>query len=135
MRGIFENGFMPNAYVIIIVLFILGGTATTIWGWTILAEARQRRLWPQTEGIIESAKRASDSDDLLPEIVFSYQVGKESYRCHYEFPGGTTPTPELTTRYLNKYRSGSMVQVFYNPASPQIATLETSTAGDWLRNL
>lgn len=123
---------MPNAYVIVIVLFILGGIATTAWGWVILGKARQRRRWPQTEGVIESAKRTSDGDDLLPEIVFSYRAGNVFYQCRHEFPGGTAPTPELAASYLNKYPVGAKVRVFYNPTTPQIATIEPGATGDWL---
>lgn len=123
---------MPNAYAIIIILFVLGGLATATWGWLILAKARQRRNWPCVEGKIVSAERASDSDDLMPKIVFSYRVASDSFQHELEFPAGTAPSPELTASYLNKYRAGATVKVYYDPAAPGIATLEPSVAGDWL---
>jgi hypothetical protein len=88
--------------------------------------------WPRTTGKIEVFNPSSKENDLLPEIVFSYQVNEKAYRRQFEFPEGTHPLPEFVTFYKNKYPVGSAVEVFYNPEQPEIATLEPGTQGDWM---
>ena len=80
----------------------------------------------------ESFKDRSAVNDLLPEIIFSYQVDGKPYRCHFEFPEGTHPLPEFVTFYRNKYPVGAEAEVFYNPEQPEIATLEPGAQGDWM---
>ena len=124
---------MINPYTLILGIFIAGGIATTIWGGWVIANARKSLHWPKTEGTIECAQAASDADDLLPLIEFSYIVSGSRYQNTLNFPSGTTPTPELTRRYLERYPSGSKVTVYYDPQHPQRATLEPGMAqGDWL---
>ena len=123
---------MFKGYGIIITLFILGGLGTAVWGWTFIAKARKRRAWPKVQGVIESAERTSQHDDLLPDIVFSYSVGDKNYRRTIEFPSGDISSPEFVTVYLKRYPVGKQVQVYYDPTQPEDATLEPGTGGDWL---
>ena len=72
---------MFNPYIIILSLFIVAGLIATIWGWTIIAKGQKTLRWPNVEGIIEESRPASDADDLLPHILFSYTVAVQTYRC------------------------------------------------------
>lgn len=105
----------------------------TLWGWSIIAAARRSLRWPQVDGVIEQCDLSSTEDDLLPHIVFSYIVNGQQQRCQLEFPGGTTPTPEFATSYVQRYPLGAQVRVFYNPAKVEQATLEPGMRqGDWM---
>ena len=121
-----------NLYSIILIAVTLGGIGLSIWGWSILQTSRKKEQWPHTKGKIESFKDNSKENDLLPEIIFSYQVNDKDYRRQFEFPEGTHPLPEFVTFYKNKYPVGAEVDVFHNPENPEDATLEPSTQGDWM---
>lgn len=122
-----------NPNLIIIGVFIIAGLITTVWGWTIISRGRRTLRWPSVDGVIEQSTAASDSDDLWPQIVFSYTVSGQTHRCAVEYPSGTTPTPEFAASYVQKFPVSAPVKVFYNPAHPEHATLEPGLArGDWM---
>lgn len=121
-----------NLYSVILVIVTLGGIGLSIWGWSILQKSRKMEQWPRTRGKIESFKASSKENDLLPEIVFSYEVNGATHRRTFEFPEGTHPLPEFVTFYKNKYPVGAEVDIFYNPERHEIATLEPGAQGDWM---
>jgi len=121
-----------NAYSIILVLVLLSGIAITAWGWRILRQAQQKKQWPTTEGTITESEPVSKHDDLLPHIVFSYQVAGHHYQQTFQFPDDTNPLPEFSRAYVKKYPVGQTVLVYYDPGQPQTATLEPATQGDWM---
>jgi Protein of unknown function (DUF3592) len=121
-----------NLYSAILIVVTLGGIGLSYWGWSILQKSRKVEQWPRAKGKIESFKDSSKQNDLLPEIIFSYQVNGQSYQRQFEFPEGTHPLPEFVTFYKNKYPVGEAVEVFYNPEQPETATLEPGAQGDWM---
>ena len=121
-----------NLYSVILAVVTLGGIGLSIWGWLILQRSRTMENWPRVTGKIEEFNDRSKDNDLLPEIIFSYQVNGEDYRRAFEFPKGTHPLPEFVTFYKNKYPVGAAVEIFYDPLQPATATLEPSTQGDWM---
>lgn len=121
-----------NLYSLILAAVTLGGVGISIWGWLILQKSRKVEQWPQVKGQIEASNPTSKENDLLPEIIFSYQVNEKTYRRQFQFPEGTHPLPEFSKAYNEKYPAGKIVDVFYNPEKPEIATLEPSTQGDWM---
>lgn len=122
-----------SPYVIVIILFILAGVATAVWGLVVVAQGRKSKDWPSTEGVIEKSERSSEEDDLLPEIVFRYSVGGREYVKTFDFPRGISPHPQLSIEYANRYPAGARVRVYHDPADPQRATLEPGVGqGDWM---
>ena len=122
-----------NPYIIILVLFLLGGVGTTIWGWSIIARGKRTLNWPAVEGVIEKCRQSSAADDLLPEIVFSYTVAGHRYERTLEFPSGTNPSQALSASYVAKYPEGAKIPVHYNPRQPDQATPEPGPGrDDWL---
>lgn len=121
-----------NLYSIILTAVTLGGIGLSIWGWSILQKSRKMEQWPRTTGKIEVFNDSSQENDLLPEIIFSYQVNGKAYRRTFEFPEGTHPLPEFVAFYKTKYPVNKEVEIFYNPEQHDIATLEPSTQGDWM---
>ena len=121
-----------NPYLIILILVTLGGIGISIWGWQILRNSQKMRNWPHVEGVIEKSEPSSEHDDLLPHIVYCFEVDDQALRSNFEFPSGTQPLPEFSQAYLKKYPTGAKVQVFYNPQQPSHSTLEPGAQGDWL---
>jgi len=120
-----------NLYSAILATVLLAGLGITVWGWKILASSREIKQWPTAGGIIEESTEKPE-DDLLPHIVFSYQINGKQYQRKFEFPEGTHPLPEFNQSYLRKYPTGKIVTVYYNPEQPETATLEAETQGDWM---
>ena len=120
-----------NLYSAILGTVLLAGLGITAWGWKILANSKKIKQWPTTEGIIEESTEKPEND-LLPHIVFSYQVEGKQYQRKFEFPEGTHPLPEFNQTYLKRYPVGKNVMVYYNPEQINIATLEAETQGDWM---
>lgn len=122
-----------NPYTFILVMFIIAGFGVTVWGAMVMARSRRSLGWPKAEGVIEVSDAAGGADDLLPRIEYSYTVGAQRYRRHIEFPSDLTPTPEFGRSYVARYPTGAQVQVFYDPESPEKATLEPGMGhGDWM---
>ena len=122
-----------NPYLIILILFILGGLITTIWGWGMIARGKRTLHWPAVEGVIEQSQPSAEGDDLFPRIAFSYTVSGRRYERNMEFPSGTHPSPSFAASYVNKYPEGARVLAYYNPEQPDQATLEPGLArDDWL---
>lgn len=124
---------MFNAYVLILWLFLFAGVAMMLWGWKIIAAGRRTSRWPQVDGVIDESVVASEEDDLLPQIVFSYTVNGQPYRQQLQFPSDITPTQEFSIMYVKRYPLGAQVQVFYNPEKNEEALLEPGMRpGDWM---
>jgi hypothetical protein len=124
---------MFNPYSIILGLFTTAGLLTTLWGWIVIARSHKTRTWPSVTGTIVTSNIATDADDLLPDIRFSYNIADRHYVKSLEFPGGTTPTQELSQQYIERFPQGASVAVHYNPDRPDQATLEPGPRpGDWM---
>ncbi len=121
-----------NLYFIILASVAFGGIGISIWGWLILQKSRKIEQWPRTTGIIEISDPTSPENDLLPNIIFSYQLDGKKYQKQFEFPEGTHPLPEFTKAYNDKYPVGKKVEVFYDPQQHETATIEPGTQGDWM---
>jgi hypothetical protein len=119
-----------NPYIIILILFIVGGLGMTFWGWSIIARGKKTLRWPAVEGVIEKSQPSSEGDDLQPNILFGYTVSGRRYERNVEYPSGTNPTPMLADSYVAKYPQGTKVRVYYDPARPEQATLEPGPARD-----
>jgi len=126
---------MPSLdfYEIFMGIFTLAGIVTAAWGWRIIVKAKKTQKWPSVEGVIEKSKRCMEHNDLLQEVVFSYEVDGRRRTRIQEFPRDMTTHPQFTESYLEKYPAGAKVPVYYDPADPDRATLEVGfISGDWM---
>jgi hypothetical protein len=121
-----------NPYLIIIVVVTVSGIGISIWGWRVLKTSQRAKQWPVADGVIEESETSSALNDLLPHILYRYEVAGENYRRTFEFPEGTHPMPEFNQAYLRKYPVGAAVKVHYDPQQPERSTLEPGTRGDWM---
>ena len=122
-----------NYYVLIIGGFIIVGLAITAFGWRGFQKGKANKQWPSITGQISSTTLASEENDLLPDIRFSYTIDDDHYEGRVEFPPGTMPMPGFASTQIEKHPVGSPVTVYYNPQQPEQATLEPGRANDdWL---
>lgn len=120
-------------YALIIGAFIAVGLIITAFGWRAFQKGKRSKQWPSVEGEISETRLASDENDLLPDIRFSYTIDEDCHIGRVEFPPGTMPMPGFAENQLEKYPLGSTVTVYYNPQQPDQATLEPGQANDdWL---
>ncbi len=121
-----------NAYFIIILLVIIGGIITSVWGLRVLRASRKTAQWPTVEGVVKESEPVSEHDDLLPHILYQYEVNGQKYDSTVEFPPDTCPLPEFARSYVEKFPVGASVHVYYKPEHPEESTLEPSLQGDWM---
>ena len=122
-----------NYYVLIIGGFIIVGLAITAFGWRGFQKGKANKQWPSITGQISSTTLASEENDLLPDIRFSYTIDDDHYEGRVEFPPGTMPMPGFASTQIEKHPVGSPVTAYYNPQQPEQATLEPGRANDdWL---
>lgn len=121
-----------STYSIIIVLFIASGVVLTLWGWKSLRQSRQRLAWPTVAGRVSRSDVKSPDDPMLPLIEYHYQVEGKGYQAQVAFPGGTTPSEELSKSYVARFPLDQSVTVYYQPQHPEQSTLEPQAQGDWL---
>ncbi len=124
---------MFNLYVIILGLFALAGLAMTLRGWKVWQQSKKAKTWPKTEGtIVSAAMPASEFEELVPEIVFSYRVDGVEHKVLQDFRG-VALTQDSCRNYVEKYPEGKTVDVYYNPSKKSQATLEPALKkDDWM---
>ncbi len=113
-----------NYYLIILGLLTVGGILTTIWGLRSWRQTRRVGHWPIVDGTIESSTAQSIDDDLLPEIVFRYEVDGKQYRNTIMLPSGTLPSQELAKHLEEDYPVGKTVSVRYHPDTHGTSSVE-----------
>ncbi len=70
--------------------------------------------------------RHNDGDrSYSPEILYDYVVNGETLSGNWiNFGDGSTSNSSPARRYVNKYRAGKTVKVYYNTEDPSEAVLE-----------
>ena len=93
------------------------------------AEASKR--WPMVLGQVIASQVTSSSDSdggttYSPLIQYAYDLGGQAYHSSRVAFGGfvSTSNPRDAQKHTSRYPVGAVVQVYYNPANPQDATLE-----------
>ena len=76
------------------------------------------------------------SDTYSPEILYSYAVDDHEHRCDtYSFFESSTSGWAAAQRIISRYRRGSTVTCYVNPADPDDATLNRDPSLAWLIGL
>ncbi len=102
-------------------------------------QTRAMRAWPTTEGRItrsevettvqqhtrtNSGRRDYDVTMYVPRIVYTYQVGGNTFEGDNCGWSGSASTPSYAERAIKRYAPETMVRVFYNPLDPTQSTLK-----------
>src|SRR5437879_1404715 len=88
-------------------------------------KAQATMTWPAVAGVVRESKLVYERDaegrnSPAASVSYSYAINGAPYYCNRIRVGGGGSYNQL----LNRYRSGSAVQVFYDPGNPAAAVLE-----------
>ena len=120
--------------------FILVGILGVGWGTHGLVQGLRCKSWPHVEGIVTAAEMtmqpgSGDTQDTYGgKVSYDYQVGGKYYSAErLSFGDYTSGSTGHAQSILNRYRPGSKVVVYYSPADPENAVLETGIhPGVWV---
>lgn len=112
-------------------IFALVGAIILGVGAYVRGRAQASRQWPMVLGQVVSSRITSSSSSeggttYEPDIHYAFDVGGRAYNSRRVAFGGFTSTsnPRDAEKHTARYPVGAVVQVYYNPANPQDATLE-----------
>jgi len=120
-------------------IFLLIGLGLSVWGWTILQDARASASWPSVEGRVISSEvtRSTDADGAVsysPEVTYSYTVENASYtNGRIKFGENAYGNRNKAEEIAANYPVGRTVTVYYEPEQPALSVLEPGvTAGSFI---
>ena len=90
-------------------------------------KAYKAKNWPYTEGVITKNMYVSQTFEGYDfEIEFQYEVNQKPYKTNTPYFGPTNKVGDSQKNLiLDVFKKDSIVKVFYNPKSPNEATLIT----------
>lgn len=116
-------------------IFILVGGGVLYAGVTALRNASASKTWPATPGKVttsELSRHRSDkgSTTYSANVVYDYQVDGVDYTANrVSFGSARSSNPSGARQVLNKYKTGTQVQVHYSPKDPTLSVLEPGVHG------
>ena len=113
----------------IMLAFLAAGIGISIWGWSVLQNARVSESWPATDGeVLSSSVRVVNDDDgtaYFGDVTFRYTVEDVVYTSdNVSFGQYGSGDRSHAEEIVAKYPAGSGVTVRYDPADPGTAVLE-----------
>jgi hypothetical protein len=114
----------------VIGIFFLVGAGLSVWGWTILQNARASASWPTAQGRITRMEvtHSTDSeggDSYRPEVAYEYLVNDRSYESYtIKFGENSYGNRREAEEIAARYPVGQSVPVYYDPADPERSVLE-----------
>lgn len=111
------------------IIFFAAGIGISIWGWSVLQNARVSESWPATDGeVVSSNVRVSTDEDgtsYFGDVTYSYVVNDARYTSdNVSFGQYGSSDRGHAEEIVAKYPAGSGVTVRYDPADPETAVLE-----------
>ncbi|WP_137009229.1 DUF3592 domain-containing protein [Aquitalea aquatilis] len=118
-------------------LMLLAGLAAFGYLWWLGAKGDASSSWPSAVGIVQQSQleqrqvnAGGDRDntwEYFPHISYHYQVQGQDYQStNRRFPNpGYSRSQQEVAAILARYPAGAQVRVYYNPANPAEACLET----------
>ena len=116
---------------VLAIIFCAAGTALIVLGWNIVQDAQASAAWPGVPGMVResSVDSATDSDGhttYAPQVRFTYAINGRPYEGHTIHFGETSySSPTAAQAAANRYPQGQPVTVYFDPAHPEKAVLET----------
>lgn len=114
---------------LLFLLLILG------YFWSIRREIRQAQVWPKTKGRITYCKWTVAGHRLWPEIEYIYHIGEQDFIGEHLFLDTSHRDPsskyarKLAYKVAKAYQKDETIDVYYNPAKPEQAVLDTRIPG------
>jgi len=116
--------------IILIIFLLLMGVATFKMFLVYLAgvyKSYVSRKWPVVMGeIVDCYEKSIPFEGYKIIVEFKYDIGHGSYKSDTPYFGPMNLVDDTQNKYfLNMYKKGLMVKVYYNPENPDEATLIT----------
>lgn len=113
---------------VFLLVFVGVGIGLSLWGWSVLQNARVSQSWPQTPGEIVSSRVRTDEDEngtsYFGEVTFHYVVADSRYTSDNVSFGQYSGNRSHAEEIVAKYPVGSQVTVYYDPNEVETAVLE-----------
>ena len=116
-------------------VFLLIGGGLSVWGWTILQNARASATWPTAEGVI-TASEVTESrdgeghDSYSPEVAYQYTAGNQEHESYtIKFGENSYDNRGRAEAIAATYPVGQPVTVYYDPEEPGRSVLEPGVSG------
>ena len=128
-----------NPFIGGLILLVIGLGLTLILSRTVIADAEAFADRPTTIGTVITSevttRRNNDDYTYTPRIVYSYQVGGETFTAgRVTLADGGSSRPNPAQEQVDRYPVGQEVAVYYNPNFPTDAVLQPDvpTVVRWL---
>ncbi|MGD9916240.1 MAG: DUF3592 domain-containing protein [Rhizobiaceae bacterium] len=143
------QGWLPDAIIAPMIATAVFGVLFLALFFVFMRRAAAIARWPQATGQITLSKveeftirrdkplRTSRGlrrmrQSFMPVVEYSYEVGGRDYASRSIWPGTeVSGDRDYASRIAARYPVGKVVFVFYNPADPKQAGLETGTRMHW----
>ncbi len=121
--------------LLIALVMLLAGIGLIMLGRNASKKAKASQSWPTTQGVVVavSIKATTDNDGndtYTPIVRYRYEVNGKTYESQrLAFGGQTSFSNNFEAEdFLKSYQENAPVTVYYNPANPSEAVLDTSTS-------
>lgn len=112
----------------LMLIFLAAGIGISIWGWSVLQNARVSESWPTTDGEILSSDVRVDNDEdgtsYFGDVTFRYFVDGIPYTSDNVSFGQYGGDRDHAEGIVARYPAGSGVTVHYDPGNVETAVLE-----------
>lgn len=126
-----------SVLVALCLVFLGTGIVISVLGVNTLQNAKASLSWPKARGqVVESIVKRRRSESTTGRnqrtkttykatVFYDYSVdGTEYSSDKISFGDYSSSSPSHARRIVNRYPKGKTVEVYYNPAKPQVAVLE-----------
>jgi len=120
-------------------IFLLIGVLLTIWGWTILQNARASGSWPTADGIVTRSQvshstDAEGGDSYQPQVTYKYSANNTTYENNtIKFGENSYNSRRKADEIAGNYPVGKNVTIYYDPEKPDRSVLEPGvSAGNYI---
>ena len=122
-----------NLYVVIIVLFTLGGLALAAWSWKNIQKQKKTTHWSTTEAVVIESVAESEGNDRQPLVRFSYTVDGHEFQGIAEVPSDSqSDLPGFAERFIKQYPLHSQLNIYFNPENPTQSAVKVGVnSEDW----
>ena len=130
-----EGGQSCFETVALLLLFLAIGVGLSLWGWTIVRDARASASWPHVEGVVTGSEvthstDGNGADSYSPRVTYTYMAGgryHESYAI--KFGENSYDSRRRAESIAARYPVGRKVAVYYDPTRPGKSVLEPGVNG------
>jgi hypothetical protein len=115
------------------ILFLVAAFLITLGFWMRMKSIAVQK-WPSVPGRITESKaeHSPNFTGLSLTVRYTYSVNGTPCSCNKISWSGQSGSDATAREYLRKYPAGTAVTVYYNPANPTDAVLETNLNDYWI---